>query len=495
LFEELQQYDRVDIIYSNVASTFMESKLYNKSYRYNEKALEAARKLNDNLRLGTALSNFGALLSLTKKYDSAKLLLSQARELMKERNTDFEYMNMLLNTANVYLQTGEYKKLGEYARQAKQIADRTADSLGMVTSLYGLAHSRFFEKDFSGAEQMCKEALDISLRNGYKEKKQNFYELLSELAVANGDLAAYDRYNHLSNDAAEEEMNTTLQKNIQQLDKKYETEKKNNEIRLLNNDRKIKTLWNYILAGSFVTLLLLAMLAYRNYRHKQQLQQQRIAELEKEKQLLAAEAVLKGQEEERSRIAKDLHDGLGGMLSGVKYSFNHMKDNLIMTPENMQGFERGLDMLDSSINELRRVAHSMMPEALMKFGLNAALKDFCTSINGSGVLKVLYQPYGLEGLQVAAPVSVTIYRIVQELINNSIKHATASQAIVQLHREDNKLLLTVEDNGKGFDTQLLSQARGIGWSNIKNRLDYLKAKLDVQSVLGKGTSVNVEITV
>jgi signal transduction histidine kinase len=191
------------------------------------------------------------------------------------------------------------------------------------------------------------------------------------------------------------------------------------------------------------------------------------------------------------------------MLSGIKYSFSNMKETLIMTPDNMLGFQRGLDMLDSSISELRRVAHSMMPEALMKFGLNAALKDFCTSINNSGVLKVIYQSHDADNLDISQTASVTIYRIVQELLNNSIKHAAATQVLVQLNKEDNKLLLTVEDDGKGFDIASLQEAkvrtdgsvgRGIGWTNIISRLDYLKGKLDIQSAPGKGTSVNIEIT-
>lgn len=258
---------------------------------------------------------------------------------------------------------------------------------------------------------------------------------------------------------------------------------------------KQKNIFNYILLGSAFSILAIALLSLRNYRNRQQLQQQRIVELEKEKQLLAAEAMLKGQEDERSRLTKDLHDGLGGMLSGAKYSFSNMKDNLIMTPENMQGFERGLDMLDSSISELRRVAHSMMPEALMKFGLNAALKDFCTGINVSGIIKVVYQSYGVDDIKLEQAASVTIYRIIQELLNNVIKHAAATKAVVQVNKEDNKLLITVEDDGKGFDTSLLKEAKGIGWTNIQNRLGYLKATLDVQSGEGKGTSVNIEITI
>ena len=118
--------------------------------------------------------------------------------------------------------------------------------------------------------------------------------------------------------------------------------------------------------------------------------------METEKKLTATEAVLKGEEQERTRLAKDLHDGLGGMMSGIKYSLQTMKKNLIMTPENQQAFERSMDMLDSSINEMRRVAHNMMPEALVKFGLDTALNDFCDDVNQSGALQVSYQSIGMD---------------------------------------------------------------------------------------------------
>ena len=148
-------------------------------------------------------------------------------------------------------------------------------------------------------------------------------------------------------------------------------------------------------------LLITGFLGYRNFRHRQQLakqqdelQQQRIRELEKDKQLVAVDSMLKGQEEERSRLAKDLHDGLGGLLSGVKFSLSNMKDNLIVTPDNMAVFERSLDMIDTSIQELRRVAHNMMPEMLTKFGLDEALKEYCNTVNATKLLAVKYQSLG-----------------------------------------------------------------------------------------------------
>jgi len=159
---------------------------------------------------------------------------------------------------------------------------------------------------------------------------------------------------------------------------------------------KQKNNFNYILIASATTLLIISLLSYRNYKQKQKLQQLRINELETEKQLTATEAVLKGEEQERTRLAKDLHDGLGGLLSGVKFYLSKMKDNLIITPDNMAVFERSLDMIDTSIKELRRVAHNMMPEMLTKFGLDEALKEYCNTLNATRLLTVKYQSLGMD---------------------------------------------------------------------------------------------------
>ena len=239
------------------------------------------------------------------------------------------------------------------------------------------------------------------------------------------------------------------------------------------------------------------MLAYRNYRHRQKIQQAKIDELQTEKLLTATEAVLKGEEQERSRLAKDLHDGLGGMLSGIKHSLSTMKENLIMTPGNAQAFERSIDMLDSSIREMRRVAHNMMPEMLLKYGLNTALREFCNEITHSGISTINYQSVDMDNAAVEQTAAVAIYRIAQELVNNAIKHGHASEVLVQLHlsQQEKLLVLTVEDNGKGMDAGVLNQSTGIGWKNIQSRVDFLQGRLDVQSQPGNGTSVMIEITI
>lgn len=200
------------------------------------------------------------------------------------------------------------------------------------------------------------------------------------------------------------------------------------------------------------------------------------------------------QEQERSRFARDLHDGLGGMLWGIKLSLSNIKGNMVLTGDQVPVFERSLDMLDNSITELRRVAHNLMPEALVKFGLSAALKDFCDFINDSKVISVTYQKVGDEK-RLDISVEVVLYRIINELVNNALRHSSASELLIQLNYDDSFLMLTVEDNGTGFDKEILNNTTGSGWPNIKSRIEYLKGSLDVETGLGNGTSVSITIPV
>jgi signal transduction histidine kinase len=168
-----------------------------------------------------------------------------------------------------------------------------------------------------------------------------------------------------------------------------------------------------------------------------------------------------------------------------------MKDNLIMTPDNMKVFERSLDMIDSSIKELRRVAHNMMPEMLTKFGLDEALKEYCNTINSTKLLIVKYQSLGLSD-RLDQSVEIIIYRIIQELLNNTMKHAAATETFVQVIKEGDRLNIVVEDNGKGFNTNLPENNKGAGLANVQSRVDYLKGQLDIHAEPGKGTLVNIE---
>ncbi len=199
---------------------------------------------------------------------------------------------------------------------------------------------------------------------------------------------------------------------------------------------------------------------------------------------------MKGQEEERSRLARDLHDGIGGLLSGVKFSMSSaLYGNVFLSEEAAGSFEKLIAQLDHSIVELRRVSHNMMPEALFSYGLKEALCNYCTNLSQSGRLEIELQAYGLEN-RMDQSAEIVIYRLVQELLNNIVKHAQAKKVLTQLVRDGDRFTLTVEDDGKGFDVNGVSQ--GAGLANIRARTAYLNGTIDIVSKQGEGTSVYIE---
>ena len=300
--------------------------------------------------------------------------------------------------------------------------------------------------------------------------------------------------------------NQDLQKNNLSLEARYQSEKKQSQIVQLEKEKELQSLsikqkntFNALLGIGLLAAGIIGFLFYRNTKRKQQLsaqtqliQQQQITQLEQEKQLVATTSILLGQEAERNRMAKDLHDGLGGMLSGIKLNLSSMQGNMIVHEKDVQLFSKSILQLDNAITEMRRVAHNMMPEALLKFGLSEAIQDYCDGINESNSVKMKFTQLGLQQ-PLDKPTEVILYRIVQELSNNAIKHAAAQNIFIQLNRHDKGISLTVEDDGKGFDTMQLATIKGAGLQNVQSRINYLKGSLDIDSVSNKGTSVNIEI--
>jgi len=381
-------------------------------------------------------------------------------------------------------------------------AHKSLQLAAKINSVSGTAHANKRLGLIAMHQQLYNEARKyMEITKPYYEKsedlteKRSFHETMYQLNSKLGLYKEAMQYAEKFISVNDSIMIGEKAKQFSELEAKYENQKKQSQIILQQEQIKQKNTLNYIFLGSAIALIIISLLGYRNYRHKQKLQQVKIEELENEKQLTATQSILKGEEQERTRLAKDLHDGLGGMLSGIKHSFQNMKENLILTPDNAQAFERSIDMLDSSIREMRRVAHNMMPEMLLKYGLNVALKTFCSEIDRSGAVKTTYQSIGMQNMAIDQTTAVTIYRIIQELVHNAIKHANAQKVLVQVNasQEDSMLSITVEDNGKGFDTTLLQNAQGIGWGNIQNRVDFLKGKIDLNSEPDKGTSVLIEI--
>jgi two-component system, NarL family, sensor kinase len=408
----------------------------------------------------------GRVAYLEQKYSEAYAFFQETYKYAEEGGHSNSRSVSLYFLANTALKLGYYEAAKNYALQNVALTQKITSKSKRIDALTTLS--------------------DYYARTNNKEKS---YELLQQAMQLKDSL-----------------MNETNIKQLNALGSIYESEKQRKEIALLQHDKqkqaadvKQQATLNKIFVGSIILLLILGYLGYTNFRKGQQLaknqqtlQKQKIIELEKDKQLLSIDAMLKGQEEERSRIAKDLHDGLGGLLSGTKLSFMNVKETLVLSPENGVLFDKSLSMLDNTIGDLRKVAQNLMPEALVKFGLHEAVRDFCDSIQSSAGIKVLYQELG-EKRKLDNTAEVFAYRIIQELVNNAVKHADASQVLVQLTINKDRIRITVEDDGKGFDKQKIRHTKGAGMANINYRVQYFNGAIDTVTSPGNGTSVNIEL--
>ena len=456
--------DSAKDIYCNIGLNFISLKKYDKALLYFEKSL----KLIKNNESGKAvkiycLKGIGETYYYQNNLELARKYFLDAIELNKEINDNYILAESIRGIGNIYLDQG---------KNEKQVNKKNELLKNAISS---------YEKSLELSKQ-------VSDFNNLSETYINLSEAENLLGNPKYALELFQNGTKLKDSIFNSENNET----VKNLEDKRIIDLKNKELQINKMSIQKKSTLNKILIGSSIGLLLIGFLGYRNFRNKRKLQNLKISELEKDKQLFAIDTMLKTQEEERSRIAKDLHDGLGGLLSGTKLSFTNMKENLLLTPENAIQFEKSIGMLDTTIADLRKVAHNLMPEALVKFGLNDALNDFCSSIQLASNIKVDYQKIGLER-KIGNTAETFIYRIIQELVNNAVKHAEATEILVQVAFTNNKIIVTVEDNGKGYDKNLAST--GDGLDNIAYRIKYLSGTIDTVTSPNNGTSVNIELNV
>lgn len=499
IMNELKQPFYQRMLGNNLASIFINLGQYQKGKEYAERSLVIARQLGQDYPVSSSMFNVATAELYLKQYDSA---LSHYREIERLGQRMSDYIVILdgrLGIADVYNAMNRASKAGRHYQDVIRYSQENKAPEYEMYAYMGAADSHLKSGQLAAADKMIKKGIDLALAQGSLFELKDLYKKGSEVAEKKLDyvqaLELRKKFEVLNDSVTGEKSRS----NIEMLEARFESENKAATIRQLEAEKQIQILalekkntWNFLLAGAVIVVAIILLLVYRNNKQKHSLQEEHIARLQQEKQLLATEAVLKGEEQERARLAKDLHDGLGGMLSGLKYNLNNMKGNQIMTAENQAAFERSLEMLDRSIREMRRVAHNMMPEALLRFGLDTALRDFCNDISLSKALPVKYQSFGMHDVSIDQTRAISIYRIVQELITNSVKHAHAKAAIVQLTHNDGRISLTVEDDGSGFDPAVVKATSGIGWTNIRSRVEFLQGKLDVTSD-STGTSVHIEL--
>ena len=424
---------------------------YIKAKKYIDKALVLCEELKSPEICYFSYNQLGIYHKNLQRLDEANIALLKAKSYAQQLNRKHDII-----ASNITLAQNEYER-GNYNLSAKYFEE--FENLYLEESIPSIGVRAY--KDW---------ALTEAKRNRYKKA----YELLLKSSIIK---------------------DSTLEKENKQVladaEEKYETEKKDKELaeqKLVIEENELelqkrKTQYS-IMTGITIFLLVSSLLGWFLYQQRQKRKNQEILTLKREQQVKTLESLMEGEEKERFRIAKELHDGVNGDLSAIKYKLTSMLEH------NTAIVNEVVAMIDKSSEQVRAISHNLVPPSLEKFNLVEALEDYCITMNEIHEPHITYQHLG-NPLAISKNNEINIYRIVQELVSNSIKHSGADTITIQTSNRENMIQLTVEDNGSGFNREEV-QKKGIGLQNIDSRIDYLNASKDFISN-SKGTSYTIEI--
>ena len=481
--------------YSSIGTTFYNIDNHTKALEYLNKALPIAREIKDTGRLLFVLYGLSATLSSEEKIAEAMVYAQESIKAATAYGKADQLHIAHQSMADLLCRIYEGKKAIPHAQLSLKYANESGSMHHILpaTIILGEAYGKadMPEKQVYYLQQAQK----ISEGNDFFSSLNLIYKGLSEAyeKMANYKNAHeyYKKY-IASRDTIEGEI---TKKQIAELEVQYQTAQKEKTIVQKNLDvarkemqlQKSRQMSLYSI-GSAMVALMLALLVFFHFRSKRKLDQKQLQTMKQEKEIHLLQALMQGEEKERSRIAKDLHDGVAGMLAAVKMHFNSIafQDGSVLHSE---GFRQGISLLDEASREVRKTSHNLMPEVLLRYGLDEALRRYCINISNDRVLKVQYDSWG-EMLRFDSSFELSVYRIVQELLNNIMKHSKANSAIVQMSLQNHILSLTIEDNGIGFHDEL--QKDGMGLQSLQSRVKAMNGRVEVESGSGEGVSAYLE---
>lgn len=423
-------------------------------------AIRLHEEVGNQRGLGADLHNLGSLLAQQEKTEQAKAYFERSLKIKQESGNEGRMAVTLIELGDVLSQSGKYSAAENYLLKGRQLALDQNDLDQQMKAAEKLADH--FQRRNNLRKAFSYQKMAVSLKDSLFNR--DYLKKMNQLYVA------YETA-QTQNDLLEEQSRS----------QELEQAKAASDLQAALRSTQLIT----ALGGIVMILLGGAFLFYRN-KQKEKENIARIRIIEQQKGL---KAVISAQEEERKRIARDLHDGIVQQLSGLKLGLQN-----ILPGDNDPDTRKMLDLLDDSTKELREISHQMMPRALSNLGLIPALKDLLETSLGHTQVAYNFETFGLkETDRFEESVEISLYRIVQELINNIIKHSGATKVSVQLIRSGHMLNLFVEDNGGGFEGT--TTGKGIGLMNIASRLDTLNGKVNYEPSPEGGTLAIIHIPI
>ncbi len=484
IYEKLKDDFRLNISYSNLASIFDNIGQKEDAKKNWQKSIKLAKKLNDSIQLINNHYNLADLYLDENKTDSAYIHIKKAKNYLKNKTN--KHLKHLINYSETryFIEKQDFTNAFKTATKALNYAKQINNPYYLALSHTLLGWVYFKQKKYNRALIETHKGLDIAKKY---QNKTDLIKINSQLSAIYSEMNRPKKalfYKNLQYKYKDSVLNETQKKNINLINTKYQTEKKDKEITKQNLKLQQQQMQYNYMTGIAVFLLITSILTWFLFKQRQKRKNQEIISLKREHQIKTLESLIEGEEKERFRIAKELHDGVNGDLSAIKYKLSSLLEM------NNTVIKEAITMIDNSCNQVRAISHNLVPPSLEEFNLIQATESFCDNMDEIHPIKINFQHIG-ESLNISKKMQINIYRILQELINNAIKHANASKINVQISCRNKLIQITVEDNGKGFDKNNI-KSKGIGLNNIKSRVEFLYANLDIISD-SKGTSIILEM--
>lgn len=469
-----------------------------KANEYMRTGIAIQEELNDSVALSSAYDNYGVLKEIEEKLDSATFYYNRSLSFKTALNDSIGIPYSLNKLAGVLMMEEDPAGAKSLFDQAYNIRQAISDDYGLAENLiyYGEYHLKLGRAD--SAIFYFKRCIEKAEDVGYPYLIQYSHEQLAKAYKGQGNFElAFDA--HRSAVSIKDSLNTeTRTKEIALLETRFETEQKEKENLVLKQEKAEDALaisrQRLVILGLgslAVLILLLGFIAIQ--RNKQKAQSEKDAAIIKERER-GLEGIINATEDERKRIAKDLHDGIVQTLTGLRLKWDKQIRGLAELPEEKKAeLKDGVGILDQAIAETRGISHQMMPRALSEAGLIPALQDMLEKSLGQTDIKFEFEEHGIGDKRFDERKEISLYRICQELVNNIIKHSEAKAVSVQLLATKSHLILVVEDNGKGFEFGDQSMQNGIGLMNINTRAQSVDGDVNYQPSPEQGTVATIRV--
>lgn len=473
--------------YELIAMLYKVLQKYPDALNYYRLACHIKKAQHNEIILLSTYNGLGNTFRALNQIDSAIWYLKKALPLAAGNTlTTAQVSN---NLGNIYWTLKNWDQANRWYKEALLHFDSLHHTTGIAEASFNLGAVATQLKQYPAAIAYYNSSLKASSDGQSPDHQEWIYRHLADAYYQTGEFKLAYLNAVKNSDVKDSTLSLNIEKAIADLKEKYETEKKEHALAIeqarttrlsLVNTNQMRLI--YLLAAVAIIISVMGYFMISNMRRKQKLAAELADLKEKEKQQMIQEqalrsniAMLEGQQAERQRIARDLHDRLGSTLTSVR--------RFMKSPD----YNSKIDvMLDEAIDDVRRISHDLSDGILQKYGLAEALEDLKDTVAAGGMMNVsLHQPKDM-GI-VPASIAAETYYIVRELVNNAVKHSNASDLSIQLMREEQLLYLTVEDNGKGFDTTAFN--KGIGLANIETRAFKINATFTMESYPGKGTCI------